>query len=466
MLRTTLLFLMFLGFTQLGWAKVVINLDVMPPVQPIDTEPPPGPGGGADPGPGAVQPTVNPPVAPPAYCDARGRPKDNESHYRFSIPIPDQAFSGPNLLKLPVTPGELHITVNPGNTYLYKFRFKSDLMKYPEKIKTPYTRIPGFEDKYPEQTNWICNGDTSGIQAPISGVSVMLWRGDGGGSGLVGYSPIYNQGAIPPFNANSSGVYGFTYTPVSLQVGQTMEIRIVTQTGVTANERDYQSIYESDQGLYKVFLHVEQAPLPSVFYTKYAEGVYGNIKLISIFSSTPISYSAGVLVPPPPTDDVTMVEYFVDGLLKAWVAPLKAAGEAGSSWYTSEYILPSGNYSNGPHRFYVRGRTLSGRSITSPESTFQILNNAASGLAPSIYARSGYIFIDPTVSGVSLIRAEFYREDGTYIGLGWPFSARMPDSWGIRVPQEVGDYTFYGIAYYNDGTRGVSEVLNYTVFPR
>jgi len=433
---------------------------VMPPI--TEDPPPPPPSSGTT----GQNPTANPTLAPASYCSSRARPADNEIHYRFSIPYPDPAYSANELLKLPSTPGEINITVNPGKTYVYKFRFRSDLLKFPEKTKTNYYRIPGFEDKYPDYAGWICNGDTSGIQAPINGVSVMLWKGDGGGSSLAGYSPIYNQGMIPPFNATSSGVYGFTYTPTLSQVGKTMEIRVVTQTGVTANERDYQNTYESDQGVYKVFIHVEQAPIPSMFYTQWADGLYGNIKLSSIFSSAPRNYVYGVLTPPPTVDDVIRVEYYVDNVLKTSVVPFKQS-VGGDTLFTSDYTVASQYYSDGSHQFNVVGYARSGRILPSSQYVFNVMNTVTIGPAPNIgLSRDGLrpvVAVWSSVTGISIIRAEFYKGDGSYIGLGGVYNTRSPNDLGIYAPTTPGDYTYYVVVYYSDGSKGISSVLNYSV---
>ena len=473
MKKGIVMLLLLFGLNSRGLSAPSGNVAMMPPElqTPTEYDRPP-----VEEPPGEEAPVE--PIASPGYCSNRGRPGTNESHLRFTPPFPDPSYSNPERLNLPNVPGNLYISVKAGQTYTFRFRFKSDIYKYaygksPEKVSG--SRISGFEDKYPYYTNWVCNGATSGIQPAFSGVAVMLWVGDSGGTSLQGYEALNVTNNLPPFDSSASGVYGFRYTPNTSQVGKTMQVMVIAQTGVTADERDYLGLYESDQSVYKVFITVEPSYSTATFYTASVEGFHQAINIKSTFIVTPNDNYI---------DGLNRVEYrmnngIVLGEDSAIGRPRSLFPRPGGGQevaFDSEMSFDSTKFLDGTHQFYIKGYfSGSGRVVTSPMMSLKINNNPLPGPAPLMYGgydtRRGRVFLRTTSihTGLEMVLTEFYLEGGTMLGNGSP----VPSSTGspitfmdyafftTTIPS--GTYRCYVRGYYRDGTMGISDWVTVVV---
>lgn len=213
------------------------------------------------------------------YCSKRGRPGTNETHKRWSPPVPDALYVNTDKGILPGVGGEITYDFSIGVKRSVKFRFKSQLTSYPKGSTENQFKIVGYENYYPELADFNC---VSGVSYPFNGVQVLIQQGENNtGSPYINGFRVLSPATsphLPPYVEGVSGIYGFEFEPQQNQLGKIYKIRIVAQTGVTASERDYMGIYESDQVYYDINLRViGGTPI-------YESGAFGTTRDITLYA--------------------------------------------------------------------------------------------------------------------------------------------------------------------------------------
>ncbi len=427
------------------------------------------------------------------YCSRRGRPYTNEKHYRWSPPYPDANFKSTEKLPLPDQPTDVHLFYSVGRPKTYKMRFRSHLITYPKAEKYgDFYKLPGYEDKYPETANQNC---VSNFVYPFHGVSITIQDGDNteGPMFINGYEPLRNENTRPPYNDETSGVYGYKFTPQASQLGKTYRLYVIAQTGVTPTERDctYPAIYESDQIRYTLYLHVQAATDVA------ALEVYGNSGDIH-FRATSIP-----IVFPEERDKQWKDAYFYIDNQPGIQADTTPLGSRISSDEDGRGIARLVNFDSlklvdGWHTVKVRAVNFFGIWSESAPVKFEIINyptvDGPAGPAPTasgviqrglsrdrtdpsagpayvyaiVEAPSGYEFKDVYLfdAGGAVVRSTFFPKQGRSISV--PGGDSLYDSRHVKFvfnrTKYLGQRAYFKVRY-TDGSVGISQIILIPTMP-
>lgn len=404
------------------------------------------------------------------YCSTHGRPSADIPHFQFSMPYPDESFSDPDKLPLLRDAGRMDYYLTVGKPYTFKYRFKSELLYFPGGIHQGSYRIPGYEDQYPILENYACSGATSGFEYPFSGVITTIWQGDSGSSSIAGFkfltSPQPNN--LPPFNSSYSGVSGFSYTPLASQAGKTMVLKVVSQCGVTLQERE-SNIFESDQATYTLYLHISASLSPSIE-TLESKGLYGNITLSCCISENTLNVD-------PSMTRIVSIKYYMDdtflgdGLIGAQLLYPRSPNTV---IWPSSLSFDSRRLPDGEHHFYVVARNAQGNAGYSAAKTLWIENHPNTGPTPSFIVshQSGprpgesinHLTV-PLVDGYNILAVNIVDSNGNLIVEGRPVYAPLHSGqtqpslimWdAVAPPTLISGTSIHAVVYYGNDLIGIS----------
>ena len=229
-----------------------------------------GEGGGVGINTPSTWPNIVPSAAGSSYCTYNGRPGANVPHYQWGLPYVDPSFtpSSGQKLQLPGTGGTMTLNLTAGIHYRYTVRMYSKNLWFDGSgyyYSTSMYRYPGYNEEYPTAHDYACVG-IWGYGYPNDGVFFDILIGDTPGSTppIAGWNwvPYSIWGDfIPPFDGNTSAVYGFDFTPSQSQIGKQYKLAVMSQSAVSQNDRSIGQ-FESDQSIWTLYINVQSPGAP------------------------------------------------------------------------------------------------------------------------------------------------------------------------------------------------------------
>lgn len=222
-------------------------------------------GGGTGSNTPSTWPNIVPSAAGSTYCTYNGRPGANVTHYQWGLPYVDPAFtpSSGQKLQLPGTGGTMTLNLTAGTPYRYTARMYSPNFYYDGSgyyYTTSMHRYPGYNEEYPTYPDhtYACVG-TWAYGYPNDGLFFDILIGDSSGNNsIAGWNWV--PGRIwsdfnPPFDGNTSAVYGFAFTPSQSQIGKQYKVAVMSQSAVSQYDRSIGQ-FESDQSIWTLYINI------------------------------------------------------------------------------------------------------------------------------------------------------------------------------------------------------------------